>query len=177
MVAPLGVVVVRDHRHRRETGHGQQVEAFEPVEVLAHLVDLVDGHRGGAEGEGGGAGKRHAPASFELVCEHAGDRGSGPLAQGVGRAAGAGEDEAGGAQPDQRALADQGGGLVGRAPARHLHVEADALGEVLHHPLGQHGDVGLEAEGGVEHHCGDRAWAQALDQLAMGGHHGRAGFS
>ena len=43
VIAALGIVVVRNHRHV-QPDLGEDVEPVEPVRVDAHLVDLVDGN-------------------------------------------------------------------------------------------------------------------------------------
>ena len=94
VVAPLGVVVVGDDRHVGPEG-AEQVEPVGPDRVGTHLVDLVHRHRVAAQREGGGAGEHHAPPVGQLVGEQIGHVGPGPLAQGVGGAAGPGEHPAG----------------------------------------------------------------------------------
>ena len=64
VVAALGVVEVGDDGHGQPEA-GQQVEALQPERVRAHLVDLVHGHGGDAECQGGRAG-RPAPCSVSF---------------------------------------------------------------------------------------------------------------
>ena len=95
VVAALGVVEVGDD-DRVEPGLGHEVEAFEPAGLVAHLVDLVDGHREAPEREGGGAGEGDAAAAPQLLGQDRGRLRAGPLAQGVRRAARPREDVPGG---------------------------------------------------------------------------------
>jgi hypothetical protein len=64
--APLGVVEVGDDRGV-EARLGQQIQAREPVGVLAHLVDLIDRHRGRAQGQRRRAGEGDAPAGAQFL--------------------------------------------------------------------------------------------------------------
>ena len=86
VVAALGVVVV-GHDRRPQAGLGQQVEALQPVGLLADLVHLVHRQGEGPEGDGGGAGEGDAPAGAELLGQHRRHLAALPLGQGVGRAA------------------------------------------------------------------------------------------
>ena len=103
VVAALGVVVVGHHR-RPQAGLGQQVEALQPVGLLADLVHLVHRQGEGAQGDGGGAGEGDAAAGAELVGQHRRHLAALPLGQGVRRAPGPGEHVPGVPQAGQHQL-------------------------------------------------------------------------
>ncbi len=125
----LGVVVVGDEGHV-QADLGEQVEALGPERLGAHLVDLVDGHGGDAEGEGGGGRERHGAPGAELLGQELREGRTLPLAQRVGGAARPGEDVGrigdGGQRPFPR-----DGVVVGVSPRGHLDGMAHRGPEVL----------------------------------------------
>ena len=112
VVAPLGVVIVRDDRHV-EAERRKQIQALEPVRRLPDLIDLVHRDRVPAERQGSGAGHRHGPSSGQLLRQQPRDIRPGPLTERVGQTSGAGEHEPSVADADQRGLASKRIGVGG----------------------------------------------------------------
>ncbi len=74
----FGVVPVRNH-HEIEAETRQNVEAGTPVQVLAHLVDLINRQRVPSHGQRGGTGSHKAPAPLDNLREDLRNRRFPPL--------------------------------------------------------------------------------------------------
>ena len=68
VVAALRIVEVGDH-DRVQPRRGDEIQPVEPAEVVANLVDLVDGDREAPERERGGARERDATPGEQLLRE------------------------------------------------------------------------------------------------------------
>ena len=95
--AAFGVVPM-GHHHQVQAEASQQIQAVDPVRILADLVDFVYRQGETAHGQGGGTGGHQASTGGYAVGEQVGHGRLLPLPQGIGRAARSDQDKVGLAQ-------------------------------------------------------------------------------
>ncbi len=131
--AALGVVPVGDHGQvEAEAAH--DVDPGLPARLFAYLVDFVHRQRETPHRQGRGTCRHQAAAGLDALGQNVGDGGAGPLAHGVGGAAGPDQNKVGLFECDKGFFGSEqcgmGLGLVGR----QRHGMADLVAEILAGP-------------------------------------------
>ena len=175
VMAALGIVVVRDHRHG-QTERCQQIEPVEPVRIGTRLVQLVHRHGRDPERERCGARERDCASASKLLGEEVADRRTCPLSQRIGGAPRAGEHEPRPPDTGERRLAFERGRRLEALQPCYADAPAEARVEVGDGLCGELVGVLLEPERRVEEHGGNFARIvhfEAFENHAMRLHHRR----
>jgi len=163
------------HKHEIQVVRGEKVQAWLPVYVLTHLVDLVDGKTLRADGNGCGAGHHDGRAQAMASSDHLPGQAAPQLAHGIGWATWPEKDDIGMEErlQDGGFVRTERGAPLARGNDRDLRLKVlQVLSYIVRHSAGDAIGVELKAGGrfqdGHLHGRGKARHDRMVDGLGAG---------